>query len=490
MEGRPRMAREEHKPELAAQTSAELQTVLATDGSILPAPLRHYQWQGVRFLFGSDAALLCDEMGLGKTVQTAVALQLLMRADSSARALIVCPGSLCLNWQHEMSRWCPRIPVRRIQGDSEDRRAHYLLPFRAWIASYEQVRQDVEFLSRRPPFGVVILDEAQRIKNPSSDTATACKRLRRRRSWALTGTPLENRAEELAAVFAFVRPGLLFPGLSRRELHSRMAKHFLRRRKGEVLAELPPILAQDLPLELTEEQQASYIAERARGRGLLRKRRGDLRGADLLAQITRLKLICNFDPASGGSSKMTALETIVEELLERRGKLILFSQYVRSLRRVASHLVARLPAAVFHGGLSAEERAAAVAAFENEPGPRALLVSLRAGGVGLNLPSADMVVLFDRWWNPAVEAQAIHRAHRLGRKTALHVVRFMVVDTVEERIQEVLNEKQALFDAYVETAQDADIPSLSREDLLRILGVGSKLRDARQPERGREERQE
>ncbi len=470
------MARGSSPTELAAREPAELEAVLAADGIVLPAPLRAYQWQGVHFLLSSHAALLSDEMGLGKTVQTAVALQLLLRADSTARALVVCPSSVCLNWQQEMNRWCPKAATRRIQGDAEDRRAHYLLPFRTWIASYEQLRGDIEFLSRRPPFDVVVLDEAQRIKNAVSLTATTCKRVPRVRSWALTGTPLENRPDDLVSVFAFVKRGLLLPGQSLSEMHRRMSDHFLRRRKQEVLSELPPILTQDLPIELTNAQRISYAAERSRGRQAIRQARGQSGAAHLLAQITRLKLICNFDPASDESGKLAALQTIAEETEERREKLVIFSQYVRSLGKIAARLRVRAPIYTFHGGLAADERAAVVAAFEKEQGPCVLLISLRAGGVGLNLPSAAVVVLFDRWWNPAVEVQAAHRAHRFGRDTPLHVIRFVTVDTIEERIQEILNGKQALFEAYVEAAEDADVPPLSREDLLRILGLSSELR--------------
>jgi SNF2 family DNA or RNA helicase len=217
-----------------------------------------------------------------------------------------------------------------------------------------------------------------------------------------------------------------------------------------VLAELPPILIQDLPMELLPEQESSYKevayeASRAAAFG------GS--ASFLLARITELKKICNFDPETGASCKLEALTDIADSIDGAGGKLLIFSQYVQTLRKIQKSLP--IPATLYYGGLAIPERDEIVRAFKEEPGPRALLISLKAGGVGLNLPNASHVVMFDRWWNPAVEMQAIQRAHRFGRSSRLHVIRFLVINTIEERIVRLLHDKQDMFEDLVEDAPSA-----------------------------------
>jgi len=435
----------------------------------LPNPLRPYQWQGVHFLLNQGSGLVADEMGLGKTVQAAVALSLLLPSCERGRALVVVPASLRLNWERELSNWAPNLSVRRLQGDAEDRFALYRLPINVLIGSYEQIRDDALVLSSEVRFDVVILDEAQRIKNVDSDTALACRILQRDRSWALTGTPIENVVEDLVSIYRFVFPTLLNLAMSRPAMHERMKPFFVRRRKHDVLPELPPIIVQDMPLELTVQQREAYDQI-----WMSRHKRASA-GAQgvsetvLFALLTKLKQLCNFDPESGESAKWEALKLIVEGLSLPEDKLIVFSQYVETLQWISSRLDTRVPHEVFRGGLREDAKEAVIKRFKQETGPRVLLMSLRAGGVGLNLQEASSVLLFDRWWNPAIEEQAIHRAHRFGREKVLHVFRFLVVDSVEERIAEVLERKQALFEQYVESAESASMPVLSRDELMQIL---------------------
>lgn len=438
----------------------------------LPSTLRPYQWQGVWFLLGRSRALLADQMGLGKTVQVAVALSLLFRRTENTRALIVTPASLRLNWEQELERWAPDLSVRRLFGDAEDRRYAYLLPYNALIASYDQLRTDAFAIPADTRFEAVVLDEAQRIKNADSDTALACRILNRSRSWALTGTPLENRVDDLLSIYQFVQPGLLNGGMARQELLNRIQPTFLRRRKAEVLSELPPIIVQDIPLELGPRQRDAYdrvwssrhdVADSAGGRLEMQ----------LFALITKLKQLCNYDPESGESIKLDALQVIADDLSAVDDKLIVFSQYVETLNWISARLPGHLSPEVFHGGLSDDERERMLQRFRLSLGPRVLLMSLRAAGIGLNIQEASAVLLFDRWWNPALEAQAINRAHRFGRSAVLQVFRFLVADSIEARIAEVLATKTQLFEDYVEAAEVAEVPSLSRGDLLRILGLTS-----------------
>jgi SNF2 family DNA or RNA helicase len=434
--------------------------------------LREYQWTGVKFLLERQAALLADEMGLGKTVQTAVAIEALVKIRSGRRILVVCPSSLCLNWERELGYWAPDIQVRRVRGNTADRKAHFWLPFKVWVASYEQVRADIDLLSREPKYDLVVLDESQRIKNPDTALALACRQIPRASAWALSGTPIENRPEDLLSIFAFLKPGLLHSAMTISETHQSIAPHFLRRNKKEVLKELPPIIIQDLVLDLEENQRDAYDNEWANGRERIRNSKGAFSAADLLAQITRLKLLCNFEPSSGESCKLNALVIITESLVEACGKLLVFSQYVDTLNRI-KHSLAGHQVDIFHGGLSADKRAKLVSSFQELPGPRILLVSLKAGGVGLNLGAASAVVLFDRWWNPAIEDQAIQRAHRFGRESPLQVIRFIVSDTIEERIEKILEDKKTIFDRYIEDAETAEVAPFTQHDLIRILGLES-----------------
>lgn len=441
---------------------------LALGSLELPAPLREYQWRGVSFLFRSEGAVLADEMGLGKTVQAAVALTLVLRSPELNRALIVAPASLTLNWQRELATWAPRLVVRRVVGGDEERAASYQLPIEVLIASYDQIRTDALYRIPDGTFDVVVLDEAQRIKNHGSQTSFACRLLPRKRAWALTATPLENSRGDLEAVFAFVRPGLIDRTVRKADLFARIAPHLLRRRKAAVLSDLPPVVIQDLVVDLTEAQRAAYD-EVWEGRvRMLEDEPHPVSTTALLALLTKLKQICNFDPGSSQSSKLDAIGTVIESLDSAEDKVLIFSQYVKTLEWLAPRL-GPIPHEIYHGGLSPDERDQVLSRFEESSGPRILLMSLRAGGLGLNLQSASVVVLFDRWWNPAVEVQAIYRAHRFDRAGPLHVLRLLVHDSIEERINEILGAKEELFREYVDQAPVAEAHLLTRGDLLRIL---------------------
>ncbi len=443
-----------------------------------PAPLRNYQWDGVNFLLSNDSALLADEMGLGKTVQTAIALRLALRKTNCNRALIISPASLRMNWEREMRYWAPELAVRRVQGNARDRAATYLLPIPVLIASYEQIRTDGRSLDSSLHFDIVVLDEAQRIKNDASGAALGCKLLPRSKSWALTGTPVENTTDDLTSIFNFVKPNVLQAGMPRNMVHERIRSHFLRRRKSEVLGELPPIIVQDIPLELDGAQKEAYEdvwnsrAQLVSANGLPASE------VHLLAMITKLKQICNFDALSNESVKFDALRVILDGMDSAEDKVIIFSQYVETLRWLSIRI--DVPHAIFHGGLSEIDRQAVINEFEAQPGPRAILISLKAGGVGLNLNSASTVVMFDRWWNPAVENQAIQRAHRYGRTSPLQAIRFLVEYTVEERIAKLLNEKQGLFQRYVDEAESWQSTRLTRDELRRILQLSVSQTDQMQ----------
>jgi SNF2 family DNA or RNA helicase len=397
-------------------------------------------------------------------------LRLALKEVGCDRVLIVAPAALTLNWERELARWAPDLTVRRLQGSRLDREACYQLPIPVVVGSYEQIRLDIPQFDASTHFAIVILDEAQRIKNAESETAFACRQLPFGRAWALTGTPVENSVSDLLSIFRFLNPTLLHTGMPRAEVHTRIRPFFLRRRKAEVLPELPPIIIQDLPLELTGLQREAYDAVWDGRKTFLNNNGDETNDGSIFALITRLKQLCNFDPESNESIKLESLRVIVESFTEPGDKLLIFSQYVKALHWLSARL-GDLPHDLYHGEMPEDARDRALTDFEQKPGPRALLVSLRAGGVGLNLPSASTVVMFDRWWNPAVENQAIQRAHRFGRDRPLQVVRFLVADSIEERIDKLLQEKQAIFEEYVEQAENATVRLFSRNELRRILDL-------------------
>lgn len=434
----------------------------------VPKTLHDYQWEGVAFLYRSQSALLADEMGLGKTVQASVALALLLRARKDMnRALIVAPASLTINWMNELATWAPSLTVRRVQGGSQDREAFYVLPIPVLVSSYEQIRQDG--LDRIPSnsFDVVILDEAQRIKNSHSATSLACRLLPRKNAWALSATPLENDPNDIASILTFLDPTIRAsqsgPGLS-----AQLETMMLRRRKSEVRGELPPVIVQDLRLELAPSQRMRYD-ELWTSRHKEASASAYDAGAILLALIMRLKIICNRDTETEASSKLDALREICDEA-GQDARILVFSQFVETLKWVSATLGLRND--LLTGEMPVYDRQESIERFNTEPTPRVLLVSLRAGGVGLNLGNASHVILFDRWWNPAVEMQAIFRAHRFDRSEPLHVVRFMIVDTIEERIAAILDRKENLFEDVVEAAKTT-ARGFTVQELMQILELSS-----------------
>jgi len=427
--------------------------------------LRPYQCDGVKFLFDRDNALLADEMGLGKTVQTAVALHMLFLQKKCKKILIICPASLCNNWESELRKWTSNLKIKIVRGSLNDRKAIYWLPFQVYIASYETIRSDIDFLEKEIFFNLVVLDEAQRIKNINSSLALSCRLLNREKSWALTGTPLENQADDLISIYQFIKPGLLHAALPLHEIHSRIKDFFLRRKKIDVLNEMPPIIIQDLLLEMDGLQKQEYDLELYNSYNSIYDEIPKPSSAYILAQITKLKQICNFERNSG---KMEALNTIIENLQGPDDKLVVFSQYVETLKKIEIR-IKNIPVLFYYGQLDMGTRSRIIEDFEKNIGPKILLISLKAGGVGLNLSTASLVILFDRWWNPAVENQAIQRGHRFGRLMPLHVIKFLIKNSIEERIQSIIQRKLELFIGYIENADVADIGTFSKEELIEIL---------------------
>lgn len=427
-----------------------LETLLESRSLTFPFAPFAYQWEGVAFLYPRQTAILADEMGLGKSMQAITALRLLLHAGEVRTVLLVCPKPLVANWQREFHVWAPEIPLLAIEGDQARRRWQWELPdVPVKIANYELLHRDREILegSQGPgtDFDLVILDESQRIKNRLSATSQAARAIRRRRVWAMTGTPIENSPDDLVGIFDFLMPGYLTPAMAPRRMARVVSDYVLRRTKDQVLTDLPPKLFRDAELELTPAQRETY--KLAEDEGVLRLTElGDsVTIQHVFELVLRLKQICNFDPATGESSKLERLEADLEEVAASGRKALVFSQWVDALQRLRQRLQ-RFGPLEFHGRIPPRQREAVLRQFREDADCHVLLISYGAGGVGLNLQFASYVFLFDRWWNPAIEDQAINRAHRIGSSGPVTVTRFLVVDTIEERIDRILEEKRELFD--------------------------------------------
>jgi SNF2 family DNA or RNA helicase len=452
-----------------------LLTARALAFSFRPFP---YQLEGVAFLYPRHAAILADEMGLGKTMQAITAVRLLLHGGEVQSVLLVCPKPLVSNWRREFGMWAPEIPLVVIEGDQFRRRWQWQLagvPVK--VANYELVHRDREFLESRegpgggtPQFDLVVLDEAQRIKNRAGATSQAVRAIGRARSWALTGTPVENSPEDLVGIFEFLAPGFLSPEIKPRRMGRAVCDYVLRRTKDAVLADLPPKLFRDAELDLSPEQRESY--ELARDEGILRLTELG-QGATIqhvFELVLRLKQICNFDPATGASAKLERLEADLEEVAASGRKAIVFSQWVETLRRLAECL-GRFRPLEYHGRIAAGRREGVIRRFREDPQAHVLLISYGAGGVGLNLQFANYVFLFDRWWNPAVEDQAINRAHRIGVADPVTVTRFLAVDTIEERIDRILQEKRELFETILSGAQQGRKLGLTQAEIFGLFNL-------------------
>ena len=424
-----------------------LETWLAGQELIMPFEPFPYQYEGIAWLFSKKSALLADEMGLGKTMQTITGVRLLLRSGQVRRILLVCPKPLIPNWQREFKFWAEELPVTVVQGDTNRRRMIWEMPNTPiLVANYESMARDFEAMGEEnlPRFDLVVLDEAQRIKNRDSRTAEVARAIPRKRSWALTGTPIENRHEEMSSLFEWMEiiPPRGTPDL--RQLQVLSKEFILRRTKDLVMTDLPPRLDRPAYLDLNPAQKVAYETAEKDGVIQLNEMGESITVQHVFELVLRLKQITNFDPVTGDSAKLDRLEADMEEIAASGGKAILFSQWTKPLDFMAERLE-RFGTLVYHGGIPTKQREPILDQFKHDPNSHLLLMSYGTGAVGLNLQFAGYVFLFDRWWNPAIEDQAINRAHRIGQKTQVIVTKFICKNTIEERIDMVLEQKRELF---------------------------------------------
>ena len=470
----------------------------------LRASLRPYQQRGAAWLALAArlglGVCLADDMGLGKTVQT-LAFLLHERASGRARSpsLIVCPTSVVRNWRDETDRFAPDLRTLVHHGSDRLRGADLaaaLADADLVLTSYPLLRSDVEAL-RSVDWHTLVLDEAQQIKNPATAQARAARQLRAQVRLTLTGTPIENRLDELWSIVEFLNPGYLG---ARRAFRERLALPIeqdgdphktatlrrlvrplvLRRLKSDrgVIRDLPDKVVQRAWVQLSEEQASLYQSVVDESLRTVDGAEGIERKGLVLTMLTRLKQVCNHPAQALGerptaasttvpaaavadserrSPKLARLCALLDEVLAAGDAALVFTQYRQMGDLLAAHLRARLGAAVpfLHGGVATERRAELVRAFQADDGPPVFLLSLKAGGTGLNLTRASHVFHFDRWWNPAVEDQATDRAYRIGQRKSVQVHTFVTVGTLEERIAEMIEAKRSLAGEVIATGERA-----------------------------------
>ncbi|MFJ9038170.1 DEAD/DEAH box helicase [Streptomyces sp. NPDC102406] len=467
----------------------------------LHATLRDYQLRGLAWLDLMTSlglgGCLADDMGLGKTV-TLIALHL--RRNRTAPTLVVCPASLLGNWQREVTRFAPGVPVRRFHGAD---RALDGLDGGFVLTTYGTLRSRAAELAGHT-WGMVVADEAQHVKNPNSATAKALRQIDTPARVALTGTPVENNLSELWALLDWTTPGLLGPLKAFRARHaravegevplqdqggvnpeaierlSRLVRPFvLRRKKSDpgIVPELPPKTETDHPAPLTREQASLYEAVVRESLANIEAAEGIGRRGLIMKLLTSLKQVCNH-PAhylregegdgararlAGRSGKLALLDELLDTIVAEDNSVLVFTQYVAMAKLLAAHLATRsIPTQLLHGGTPVAERERMVDRFQAGEVP-VFLLSLKAAGTGLNLTRASHVVHYDRWWNPAVEEQATDRAYRIGQTQPVQVHRLVTEGTVEDRIAELLASKRALADAVLGSGEAALTELTDRE---------------------------
>ncbi len=461
--------------------------------------MREYQKTGYRWLktldFYGFGGILADDMGLGKTIQMIALLLKEALEHPKSLSLVICPASLIYNWEHEFKMYAPQIHTAVVLGTAQERaiQIHTAINreenIQVLITSYDLLRKDLS-IYQMGDFRYQILDEAQYIKNASTQNAKAVKSIHSKTRFAMTGTPVENRLSELWSIMDYVMPGFLFSySKFRRELETPIIKEkdaeklerlrrligpfLLRRVKHDVLKELPEKLETVVYSGLQGEQKTLYLANAS----VLRQQLKESNGKDqmmVLAGLTRLRQIC-CDPSlcyeeySGNSAKMDTCMGLIENGIAADHRILVFSQFTSMLEHIGKELKEReIPYYLLTGSTSKEERQRLSMEF-GKTEIRVFLISLKAGGTGLNLTAADMVIHYDPWWNEAAQEQATDRAHRIGQKKQVSVFKLIMQNSIEEGILKLQSHKRTLSEKVI-TQGMIRLESLSREDMIELLG--------------------
>ena len=437
-----------------------------------------FQIEGIRWLLDHPEALLADEMGLGKTMQAILAMRVLFHRGALHRALVVAPASVGATWERELALWAPELVAVRVQGTRAQRDRQWRSVAEVYVVSYETLVKDIHQSSpvSTISFDLCIADEAQKIKNATTLNARAVRAVSAECGyrWALTGTPLENAVGDAVSIFRFISPRLRLDPQSNSAqiIRDAIAPQVLRRTKTQVEIQFPELRYDAHWLDLSPEQLNAYWNAEHAGVAELRALGTHATRIHVLGLITKLKLICNYDEASGKSCKVDFLLDCLDEISAHGEKALVFSQYPHmSLAKVADRL-RRFKPLRFDGSISTSQREQIVEQFQQQDDNDILLMGIRAGGVGITLTRANHVFHFDHWWNPATVDQGSARVHRIGQKRPVFIHSLYARGTIEERIDEILNRKRQLFQDVFGALEDKEVINrLSDEELFGLFGL-------------------
>jgi superfamily II DNA or RNA helicase len=460
-------------------------------GTLRPYQLDGYRWMRTRQNAGLGACL-ADDMGLGKTIQTLCLLQSLKEQGEVLPTLLVMPTSLLYNWEMEAKKFTPQLRVLVYSGPQREKLQAQVKKTDLILCSFGLVRSDIDWFEKQE-FSYVILDESQAIKNPQANITKAVQKLNAKYRLVMTGTPLENSTMDLWSQMNFVNSGLLgtqkyfkdhfqvpiekkADGDMKKRLYFLIKPYLLRREKRQVAADLPEKMESITYCGMSEEQERLYdktksfyrdvLLKQIKDEGLQKSRFSVLQGLTKLRQLANHPLLCE-EGYVGESGKMEAVLEKLETVLEQHHKVLIFSQFVQHLQIIKRALDEQGVAYAYLDG-STTDRKGQVESFQKSDGQSVFLISLKAGGVGLNLTAADYVFLLDPWWNPAAEAQAIDRAHRIGQEKTVFTYKFITKETVEEKILALQQRKLDLANELV-TSDESILRALSEDEVLDLL---------------------
>ena len=449
-------------------------------------PLYPFQVDGVKFLNSNKSVLLGDEMGLGKSIQTITAARFLFREGKINSCCILCPKAVLTDWEKKIWDWAPELKVVKISGEKSQREILWNTPSHFYICTYETILKDIEdneFLdlytekneSHKANFGLIVFDEIQKTKNPQSKTTKAIRSLKSYYKWGLSGTPLENKVEDLITICETIKPGIFkkcHPG-NISEIIETYEPIFLRRKKEDALIDLPPKETEEIWLDLSSNQRETYELAEKEGRFELESKGEFLNLTHILALITKLKQICNYDISSNESIKLEYLIDDLEIITEAGRKALVFSQFPNQTLKKLLPSLSKFNPILYDGSLSDIQRTKIIDDFQSNSDCKVLLISLKAGNSGITLTNANYVFQFDLWWNPAMSAQAVDRAHRIGQKNTVFEKILLTNNTIEERIFEILKGKKKLFNDIVDNLSDTDLltETLSEKEIYGLFGL-------------------
>lgn len=449
-------------------------------------PLYPFQVDGVKFLNSNKSVLLGDEMGLGKSIQTITAARFLFREGKINSCCILCPKAVLTDWEKKIWDWAPELKVVKISGEKSQREILWNTPSHFYICTYETILKDIEdneFLdlytekneSHKANFGLIVFDEIQKTKNPQSKTTKAIRSLKSYYKWGLSGTPLENKVEDLITICETIKPGIFkkcHPG-NISEIIETYEPIFLRRKKEDALIDLPPKETEEIWLDLSSNQRETYELAEKEGRFELESKGEFLNLTHILALINKLKQICNYDISSNESIKLEYLIDDLEIITEAGRKALVFSQFPNQTLKKLLPSLSKFNPILYDGSLSDIQRTKIIDDFQSNSDCKVLLISLKAGNSGITLTNANYVFQFDLWWNPAMSAQAVDRAHRIGQKNTVFEKILLTNNTIEERIFEILKGKKKLFNDIVDNLSDTDLltDTLTEKEIYGLFGL-------------------